>query len=300
MFQYYLHFEYWIAVSQLVLAMLGMGATLKFRDFAAVLANPWAISVGVLVQLLAVPLLAALFLALLPLDTGVAIGLAMCAAIPGGTVSNVLTFIGRGHVALSIALTGVTTLGCLVTTPVVLGFLIAQHMPADFSMPAARIALEIGLALLLPLLLGMAVLVLWPGRAAGFSRACIRASLALILVIAVGALGSGRVDLLAFGPYNMGITLLFLLALAAGSWVLPRSLGLVSRDVTAINIEVTVRNSSLGVMIAASMFPATAGNDPVGANVLFTVLIYGGSALLAGLAMVRVHSRLNRTQPVGS
>ena len=300
MFSYYLEYEYWIAAAQLVLAMLGMGATLRVRDFVEVIKSPWPISVGVVVQVVAVPVVAALFLFALELDTGVAIGLAMCAAIPGGTISNVFTFLGRGHVALSIGLTGITTLGCLVTTPIVLGLLITQHMPPDFSMPAGAIAREIGLALLLPLVLGMIFLSIKPAWAPTLSKYCIRTSLGLILVIAVGATGSGRVDLEKFGLYNLAVVMAFMLLLATMSWVLPRLLGLVNRDITAINIEVTARNASLGVMLAASMFPATAvGVESTGANALFTVLIYGGAGILAGLVLVRIHRYLNRDERVG-
>ena len=92
----------------------------------------------------------------------------------------------------------------------------------------------------------------------------------------------------------------FMLLLASMSWVLPRLLGLVNRDITAINIEVTARNASLGVMLAASMFPATAvGVESKGANALFTVLIYGGAGILAGLVLVRIHRYLNRDERVG-
>ena len=67
MFDFYLNYEYWFAATQLALAMLGMGATLKVRDFVAVAKNPWAISVGVVVQVLAVPLVAYVLLAVFSL-----------------------------------------------------------------------------------------------------------------------------------------------------------------------------------------------------------------------------------------
>ncbi len=299
MFDFYLTYEYWFAATQLALAMLGMGATLRVRDFVAVAKNPWAISVGVVVQVLAVPLIAYILLSIFSLDTGVAIGLALCAAIPGGTMSNVFTFLGRGHIALSIALTGVTTVACLVTTPIVLGFLIAEHMPPDFSMPAATIALEIALILLLPLVIGMIVLVMFPRGAPRFSKLCIRTSLFIIVLIVVGASGAGRVNVAEFGLYNMGVLMLFLVVLATLSWLLPRLLRVPPRDITAINIEVTVRNGNLGLLIKASMFPAVAGvADPVGDAVLFTVLIYGGVALLAGVAQIYIYRYLNRDIPV--
>ena len=299
MFEFYIRYEYWFAATQLALAMFGMGATLRVRDFAAVVRNPWPIAVGTVLQIVGVPLLALLFLAVFPLDPGVAIGLALCAAIPGGTMSNVFTFLGRGHVALSIALTGVTTVACLVTTPIVLGLLIAQHMPVEFTMPAGQVAIEIALILLLPLTLGMTFLVVLPDLAPRFSKVSIRGSLFIISLIVIGAMGSGRVDLEKFGLNNLGVVLLFLLVLATASWLIPWLARVQRPDNTAINIEVTVRNGNLGLLIKASLFPALAGvADPVGDNVLFTVLIYGGAALLVGFGQIYLHRYLNRDIPL--
>lgn len=299
MFDFYIRYEYWFAATQLALAMFGMGATLRVRDFAAVVRSPWPIMVGTVLQIAGVPLLALLFLALFPLDPGVAIGLALCAAIPGGTMSNVFTFLGRGHVALSIALTGVTTVACLVTTPIVLGLLISQHMPANFSMPAGQVATEIALILLLPLTLGMMVLAFLPDMAPRISKVCIRGSLFIILLIVIGATGSGRVDVEKFGLYNLGVVMLFLFFLATASWLIPWLARVGRPDNTAINIEVTVRNGNLGLLIKASLFPAIAGTaDPVGDNVLFTVLIYGGAALLVGFGQIYMHRYLNRDIPL--
>ena len=299
MFDFYIRYEYWFAATQLALAMFGMGATLRVRDFAAVFGGPWPIVVGTVLQIVGVPLLAWLFLNLFPLDPGVAIGLALCAAIPGGTMSNVFTFLGRGHIALSIALTGVTTAACLVTTPIVLGLLISQHMPTEFTMPAGQVATEIALILLLPLVLGMSLLASLPDLAPKVSKVCIRASLFIILLIVIGATGAGRVDVEKFGLYNLGVVLLFLFFLASASWLIPW-LARVSRpDNTAINIEITVRNGNLGLLIKASLFPAIAGTaDPVGDNVLFTVLIYGGAALLVGFGQIYMHRYLNRDIPL--
>ncbi|MEH6584537.1 MAG: bile acid:sodium symporter [Halioglobus sp.] len=297
MFDLYIQYEYWFAAAQLVLAMLGMGATLRVRDFVAVLKSPRGILVGMSLQLLMVPLAAALFLTVLELDAGVAIGLALCAAIPGGTMSNVFTFLGRGHVALSIALTGVTTLACLVTTPFILALLISQHMPADFAMPTAQIAREITLLLLCPLLLGMLFLHYIPGKAAALSKNCIRGSVFVILLIVIGATGSGRVDVEAFGAFNLVVVLALIVTLSLLSFLLPRLLKLETRDTTAINIEVTVRNGNLGLLIKASLFPAVLGSaDPIGDQVLFTVLLFGGYAMLVGMAQVYLHRYLNRRQ----
>ncbi len=83
--------------------------------------------------------------------------------------------------------------------------------------------------------------------------------------------------------------------MATVSWLLPQLLGVNRPDTTAINIEVTVRNGNLGLLIKASLFPALVGTpDPIGDNVLFTILIYGGAALMLGIAQIYIHKYRNR------
>jgi BASS family bile acid:Na+ symporter len=295
MFDVYIKYEYWFAAIQLSLAMLGMGATLQFRDFAAVFLRPRALAIGVGVQLLCVPLIVWSLIAVTSPAPGLAIGLALCAAIPGGTMSNVFTFLARGHVALSIALTSVTTLACLVTTPIVLGLLIAQHMPPEFVMPAARMALEIALILLLPLALGMLVLQFIPSIADNFSKYCIRGSIGIIVLIVIGATAAERIDFNTLDSQTLLTIVSLLGALVILSWLVPRLLGLSGPKCTAINIEVTVRNGNLGLLIKASLFPAVAGvADPIGDMVLMTVLIYGGFSLPLGFMQIFLHGHFNK------
>ncbi len=298
MFDFYIAHEYWFAAVQLALAMLGMGATLAISDFAKVATDPRGFSIGIVLQLVLVPLIAWALITVSDAPPGLAVGLAICAAIPGGSVSNIFTFFARGHIALSIALTSVATLACLVTTPLILDLLIAHHLPDGFSMPAGRIALEIGLCLLLPLVVGMFYLRLFPRSAPVLSRWCIRGSLFIIGLIVVGALGAGRLDLESFGGQNVVWVVAFILILTTVSFVLPRLLGASGADVAAINIEVTVRNTNLGLLIKASLFPAAVGvADPIGDNTLFAILLYGALMLLVSTLMIPAHRRANRAAP---
>ena len=295
MFEFYVRHEYWFAAVQLALAMLGMGATLRIRDFVAVFTRPAALLLGIAVQWVVVPLVAWRLIVDLDPVPGVAIGLALCAAIPGGTMSNVFTFLGRGNVALSIAITTVTTLGCLLTTPIILGLLIDHYMPTSFVMPVGQIATEIALILLLPLLLGMAVLEVFPNRAAAISKWCIRGSVFVILLIVIGASGADRIDIRAFDGRSLAALGLLVGLLATLSWLIPLMLRRPPGECTAINIEVTIRNSNLGLLIKASMFPATVGvADPTGDMVLLTVLMYAGFALPMGVLQVWLHGRINK------
>lgn len=290
--QFYLQYEYWFATFQLVLAMLGMGATLSVRDFSDVMREPKAVSLGLIIQIVMVPLIAFLFLQGLGVEGGVAVGIALIASIPGGTTSNIFTFFARGNSALSISITGLTTLACLVTTPVILTLLVSDNLPADFSMPAGQIMIEISLALLLPLALGMMYLQFYPASAAIVSKWCIRASLLVIVLIVIGSLSAGRLDFEAFGMENIQLVLLFTLVLMATSWFSPRLFRLSRADSTAIEFEVIVRNINVGILLKASLFPASVvATAKLGDTVMFALLFYGSLQLMIAVVLIKYYSR---------
>lgn len=283
----YVEYEYWFAVFQLVFAMLGMGATLKIGDFVNVIKRPRAVSVGVLMQLLCVPLVAYLFITLAGLTGGVAIGIALIAAIPGGATSNIFTFMAKGSGPLSISVTAITTLACLMTTPLILSVLITDFLPVGFSMPTQQIVIEIGLTLLLPLLIGMILLRYVSNHAQGISKWSIRVSLFGLALIIIGSTAAEKIDVDAFGSANMMVVCYFVLALTVISWLIPKMLGLVKKDITAVQMEVVVRNVNLGVLIKASMFPLIVGVDnALGDMVLFTILLYGAVQMMVAAVMI--------------
>jgi BASS family bile acid:Na+ symporter len=281
---WYLANEYWFAAIQLTLAMLGMGATLKVSDFKDVLREPKAVLVGLVVQLAAVPLMTWMLIQTVSLEAGVLVGLALIAAIPGGTVSNIYTYLARGNIPLSISITSITTLGCLLTTPIILGALIKEYMPADFEMPAAQIAVEIAAFLLLPLVVGMFCYHYFPKQAEHISKWGVRGSMLVIVGIVVGSASAGRLDTDAFGTANMLTIAVFFVGLIMVGAIPPVLAGLSRPDTVAIEVEVAVRNTNLGLLIKASLFPAVAGHiDPVGDFVLFTLLLYGAMQIFIGL-----------------
>jgi len=274
--EFYVRHEYWFAAIQLILAMLGMGATLTGKDFRDVVREPLAVSLGSAIQIFAVPLTALLFLRVLGVDGGLAIGIALVAAVPGGATSNIFTFFARGNSALSISITALTTLACLLTTPLILSLLIGDYLPADFRMPRGRIVWEIAFTLLLPLAVGMLYLYLYPRSAATLSRWSIRGSLLGILLIIIGSALAGRLDAAAFGQTNILLVVLFTVALSVMGYLVPRVTRLSRPDSTAIEFEVIVRNINLGVLIKASIFPAgVSATAALGDMVLFTLLLYG-------------------------
>ena len=198
-------FERGLSAAMVTLSMLGMGATLTVRDFATTLFAWKGLAVGMAAQLLVVPAWAGLVMFVLSLfpegfgglsvagAVGIATGLALIAAMPGGSASNLLTFLGNGNVALSVSLTAITTFACLLATPVVLASLVTVQVPGEIDIDKSRIMLDIGLFLIAPLLAGMVVHACTNDRQRVlFVKVMVRASLGLLALIIVGSLGAGR------------------------------------------------------------------------------------------------------------
>ncbi|MEM7193107.1 MAG: bile acid:sodium symporter, partial [Pseudomonadota bacterium] len=169
LFAQFSDYERTLSAAMVTFSMLGMGATLTVRDFANTFYAWRGLAMGLAAQLLLVPLWAGLVMLILNLfpegfggmslagAIGIATGLALMAAMPGGSLSNLLTFIGNGNVALSVSLTAITTLICLVATPIVLALLVSVQVPGNFDIDKSQIMLDIGVFLILPLGIGMII-----------------------------------------------------------------------------------------------------------------------------------------------
>lgn len=286
MAELYIQYEYWIAAAQLIFAMLGMGATLTANDFKQVIRFPRTAIFGLLAQLFFVPTFAFIFINTVSLEAGLIVGIALIASIPGGTTSNIFTYMARGNVPLSISITGITSLACLVTTPLILSVLVIDYLPVDFSMPTQRIISDIALTLLLPLFIGLSILHYLPKYANNVSKWSIRLSLVGILLIVVGSIIAGRLDINAFGTDNLLIVTAFIIFLSVMAALLSRLLKLAKSDGTAIKMEVVVRNVNLAVLIKVSLFPAASGSDQIGNFVLSTILVYGSLQLLFAALLI--------------
>ena len=116
----------------LAFVMLGIGLGLKPGNFRHLLKFPWVITAGLAGQLLFMPALAFLLASILSLSPSLAVGVMLLAACPGGTTSNVMSQLLKADMALSVTLTALSTLICIVTTPVILG-LSCGHLPGKMS-----------------------------------------------------------------------------------------------------------------------------------------------------------------------
>ena len=143
----------------LMLIMFGMGLTLTLPDFALVVRQPLPVLLGVVAQYVIMPLLGLGVSLLLQLPPALAAGVILVGCAPGGTASNVVTYLAKGNVALSVTMTSVSTLLAPVFTPLLTLWLAGQYMPVD----AGAMALSIVQIVLIPVVLGLAARTFIPG-----------------------------------------------------------------------------------------------------------------------------------------
>lgn len=282
----YPDYHHLVASVQLVLAMFGMGLVTRLQAFVEIVLEPKPMIVGVLYQLIGIPALTATLVFFVDLPPEIAVGFFMVAAMPGGSMSNIYTYLGKGNAALSVALTGVMTLLALLTAPLILRIFASEYLPPEIAMPAGVIVREIFLYLLLPLAIGMSMGPRLKSKTARqLSKWVVRGSLLALVILVIGSLGSGRIDI---GSYGWRIPLLVLFfCLAIQIIILRGSLHVMKfskTDATALGIESSLKNINLGLLIAASLFGLEGTGADFGGGVLFVLLLYGGVSL--GVAAV--------------
>ncbi len=232
--------------------MFGMGLTLKTEDFRVVFSRPRDVLVGCLAQFTVMPLLAFALTRVFRLEEALAIGVILVGCCPGGTASNVITFLARGDLALSVGMTAMSTLLAPVLTPLLVWLLAGEMVDVD----VAGMLLSILWVVILPIALGLVVKRIWPRtteRAAGYLPALSSLAICLIVLIVIAAnahklLSGGWIVLLVVVLHNI-------CGLAAG-YLIGLLLHLSPAKRRAVSIEVGMQNSGLASSLATLHFAA--------------------------------------------
>ena len=232
--------------------MFGMGLTLSWQDFRVVFSRPRDIVIGCATQFTVMPLLAFLLSRLFRLDDALTIGVVLVGCCPGGTASNVITYLAKGDLALSVGMTGVSTLLAPVMTPLLVLLLTDKSVNVN----VAAMFLSILWVVILPIVAGLVVKRLWPKtteRAAAYLPALSSITIATIVAIIIAAsahrlLSGGLVIVAVVVLHNIG-------GLTVG-YLIGRLLRLDQPKQRALSIEVGMQNSGLASSLATLHFAA--------------------------------------------
>ncbi len=232
--------------------MFGMGLTLKAEDFKVVFSRPRDVLIGCLAQFTVMPLLAFALTRIFRLEEALAIGVILVGCCPGGTASNVITYLAKGDLALSVGMTAVSTVLAPVLTPLLVWLLAGATVDVD----VIGMLLSILWVVILPVALGLLVKRFWPRtteRASAYLPALSSLAICVIVLIVIAAnahklLSGGLLILLVVVLHN-------LCGLGAG-YLIGSLLRLTPAKRRAISIEVGMQNSGLASSLATLHFAA--------------------------------------------
>lgn len=262
--------------------MLAMGLGLSGRDFALVARRPRIVLSGVALQFVAMPLIAWLVARALRLPPELAAGVILVGCCPGGTASNVIAYLGKGDVALSISLTALSTVCAVVLTPLLATWYIGERAPV----PTLGLLTSVVKVVLIPVTIGTLVNSFYGAKLSRIKQALPAISVsAIVLIIAIivalneKALGTVAVSVvLAVALHNA-------LGLAAG-YGAARALGADRATTRTLMIEIGMQNSGLGVALAKEYFTLLAALP----GAVFSVWHNLTGSLLAAIWARRNHS----------
>jgi BASS family bile acid:Na+ symporter len=264
--------------------MFGMGLTLNLHDFRIVFSRPKDVIIGCLAQFTIMPLLAWALAWVFRLDEALALGVVLVGCCPGGTASNVITYLAKGDLALSVGMTGVSTLLAPLLTPLLTWALAGKSIHVD----VASMILSILWVVILPIIVGLLVKWLWPKfteEATDYLPAFSTIAIALIVAIVISANAD---KLLAGGLIIVLVVVLHNICGLGLGYLIGHLLGLASQKKRAISIEVGMQNSGLASSLAATPFAAYPLATIPGA-------IFSVWHNLSGAAVAYLYSR--RTRP---
>ena len=271
-------YETWI-VPLLSVVMFGMGLTLHLSDFSYVLQMPRLIFAGIVLQYTIMPLTAVVLSDLMGLDPVLTAGMILVGTCPGGTASNVICYLARGNVALSITLTAVSTLLAVILTPA----LTAELVSKTIDVPVLDMLLSILYMVIIPVSAGVVL-----NHVAGKILTPVRPVFPLLSVVAIVFIIAIIVSLNAQQVHQIGATVLIAVMLHNSTglflgYFTSRLLGYSPAECRTLAIEVGMQNSGLAVALAIKYFTATAALP----GAIFSIWHNLSGSILAGFWSVR-------------
>ena len=267
----------------LFIIMLGMGLGLILADFKRIAIAPKSVIIGLLAQLVILPIVGFLLASVFPLSPELAVGVMVLAACPGGPTSNLVTYLAMGNVALSISLTAISSLITVFTIPLVVNLASSSFIGENttLQLPFSETVLQIAVITLIPVGLGMVIHHYAPKFAAKVEKSVKWLSLFFLALIIFGLLLKERANVLGFFLQVGWVTLSLNIVTMALGYAISRLARLEQKSAIAITCEVGIQNGTLAIAVASA---PTLLNNPTMAipAAIYSLLMFvtGGAIIL--------------------
>ncbi len=235
----------------LSVVLFTMGTTLKVDNFVSVFKNPKEIILGISAQYIIMPLLAFTLAKIFSLDAALTVGIILVGTVPGGTASDVITFLAKGDVALSVSLTAISTFLSPIITPLITFVLIGSQIafnPVDMFLSIVQIVI-------IPVILGLLLNYKFPSFCVFLKEYLPGISAIVVCVIVAGIMGANKQAILTSSIVIMLVIIIqYFLAMALGCLIGYLS-GMKREHIITISIELAFQNSGLSTSLAKTHFP---------------------------------------------
>ncbi len=239
----------------LAFIMFTLGLGLSFSDFIKVAKNPKNFFIGLISQLIFLPVVALIIVKIWPLQPELAIGLILIAAAPGGVTSNILTSFAKGDVALSISLTAIMSLLSVISVPIVLGIsmgLISDKTLGSISLTG--IALSMFFIVTLPVLLGVIFKASLSYIAKIIEKPAKLLSTLLFVLVLIGAIVAERENIIEYFAQTGLVVLLLNILMMVIAFYWAKAFGTGTAQQKAISLECGLQNGTLAIFVGTSVF----------------------------------------------
>ena len=237
-----------------IMFVLGLGLT--GRDFLRVIKQPRDFFVGAFSQIILLPIVAFILVKIWPIAPELAIGVMIIAAAPGGVTSNLLTSFAKGDVALSISLTAIISLLCVITIPFIVltsvGLLSDTNIIQDISL--LSMSRDMFLIVTVPVILGMLLRRFASGAAMKFEPIAKKISIVLFVLVLLGAIAAERENVISYFVQAGLITLVLNVVMMVVAYYVAHSLASGKEQKKCITIECGLQNGTLAIFVATSIF----------------------------------------------
>ncbi len=249
-----------ILVVVLIFIMLGMGISLIPDDFRNVLKHPKAVVIGLINQLILLPIIGFSVAYLFPMQPEIAVGLMILAACPGGATSNLICFLARADLALSVSLTAISSLLSVVTIPLILQFSISYFMAENQSVQLSLLETirNIAVIVLIPIAVGMVIRQYSPNFALKANKPVKILSILFLSLLIVGVLYKERENIGNYLAQSGVPTLILTVATFVVGLFSAKLFGLNKKQALTVSIESGIQNSTLAISIAIVLLQNTA------------------------------------------
>ena len=234
----------------LIFIMFTLGAGLTTKDFKNVLSEPKAFGLGIINQMIILPIVAFSIISVIGLTNEMAVGMMILACCPGGVTSNMITKLAKGDTALSISYTAVASIATVITLPLIVGFSMQYFMGSNApTINVLSLGLTMFLITTLPVSIGLYINTKYRSIADVFTPIANKISTALFIIIVAGALAS-EWDTFISNLYTLGPALIALIAImlfigySSAQWF-----SINKKKAATIAIESSIQNATVGITI---------------------------------------------------